>query len=122
LIRSVLTYACPAWEFTAGSCLLKLQRLQSKFLRTTGNLLRRTPLGDLHMAFKIPYLYDFISKLRREQATVILNHEDVSIRNFGQGKAQHRKYKRLKPGGGQAYDRPVSIPTLYPWAVYEQYA
>jgi hypothetical protein len=26
-------------------------------------------------------------------------------RNIGQGEAQHRKYKRLKLGGGQAYDR-----------------
>jgi hypothetical protein len=25
--------------------------------------------------------------------------------NIGQGEAQHRKYKRLKLGGGQAYDR-----------------
>jgi hypothetical protein len=25
-------------------------------------------------------------------------------RNIGQGEARHRKYKRLKLGGGQAYD------------------
>jgi hypothetical protein len=28
LIRSVMTYACPAWEFAVGSHLLKLQQLQ----------------------------------------------------------------------------------------------
>jgi hypothetical protein len=28
-----------------------------------------------------------------------------NVRNIGQGEAQHRKYKRLKLGGGQAYDR-----------------
>jgi hypothetical protein len=27
LIRSVMTYACPAWEFAADTHLLKLQRL-----------------------------------------------------------------------------------------------
>jgi hypothetical protein len=27
------------------------------------------------------------------------------FRNIGKGEAQHRKYKRLKLGGGQAYDR-----------------
>jgi hypothetical protein len=33
LIRSVMTYACPAWEFAAESHLLKLQRLQNKVRR-----------------------------------------------------------------------------------------
>jgi hypothetical protein len=28
-----------------------------------------------------------------------------NFRNIGQGEANHRKYKRLKLGGGQAYDR-----------------
>jgi hypothetical protein len=36
LIRSVMTYACPAWEIAADTCLLKLQRMQNKDLRTTG--------------------------------------------------------------------------------------
>jgi len=36
---------------------------------------------------------------------VILNHENVNICIIGQGKeAQHRKYKRLKLGGSQAYN------------------
>jgi hypothetical protein len=34
LIRSILTYACTAWEFAADSHLLKLQRLQNKVIRT----------------------------------------------------------------------------------------
>jgi hypothetical protein len=37
LTRSVMTYACPAWEFAAECHLLKLQRLQNKVLRTIGN-------------------------------------------------------------------------------------
>jgi hypothetical protein len=57
------------------------------------------------VAFKIPYLYDFVSKLRWQLATVILNHENINIHNIGQGKARHRKYKGLKIGGGQAYGR-----------------
>jgi hypothetical protein len=36
---------------------------------------------------------------------VIQNHDNENVRNIGQGKARHRKYKRLKLGGGQAYDR-----------------
>jgi hypothetical protein len=30
LIKSVMTYACPAWELAAGTYLLKFQRLQNK--------------------------------------------------------------------------------------------
>jgi hypothetical protein len=32
LIRSLMTYACPAWEFEADTHLLKLQRLQNKLV------------------------------------------------------------------------------------------
>jgi hypothetical protein len=57
------------------------------------------------MAFNIPYVYDFKTKLCRLQAEAILNHDNENVRNIGQGEARHRKYKRLKLGGGQAYDR-----------------
>jgi hypothetical protein len=93
-----------AWEFAADNHLIKLQLLQSRVLRTIGNLPRRTPVRDLHMAFKIPYVYDFITKLYRQQAEVIQNHGNVNVRNIGQGKARHRIYKMLKLGGGHAYD------------------
>jgi hypothetical protein len=68
-----MTYACPVWEFAADTHLLKLQHLQNWVLRTIGNYPRRTPIRDLHMAFKIPYVYDFIIKLCRQQAEVIQN-------------------------------------------------
>jgi hypothetical protein len=95
------TYACPAWEFAADNHLLKLQRLKNKVLRTIGHLPRRTPVRDLHMAFKLPYIYDYITKLCRQQT----NHENANVRNTGQGESRHRKYKRLKLGGDQSYDR-----------------
>jgi hypothetical protein len=44
-------------------------------------------------------------KLSRQQAEVIQSHENANVRNIGQGEARHRKDKRLKLGGGQAYDR-----------------
>jgi hypothetical protein len=40
-----------------------------------------------------------------QQAEVIQNHDNENDRNIGQGEARHRNYKRLKFGGGQAYDR-----------------
>jgi hypothetical protein len=32
-------------------------------------------------------------------------NENEHVRSIGQGEARHRKYKRLKLGSGQAYDR-----------------
>jgi hypothetical protein len=58
-----------------------------------------------HTAFNLPYVYDCITKLCRRQAEVIQNRENERVRGIGQGEARHRKYKRLKLGGGQAYDR-----------------
>jgi hypothetical protein len=56
------------------------------------------------VALKIPYVYDYITTLCRTHAEVILNHRNPIIRGKGQGEAMHRKYRRLKLGGGQAYD------------------
>jgi hypothetical protein len=71
LIRSVMTYACPTYDFAADTRLTKLHRLQNKVLRTLGNFPRRTPVRELHKAFSIPYIYDYITKLSRKQAEVI---------------------------------------------------
>jgi hypothetical protein len=90
-----MTYACPAWEFAAESHLLKLQRLQNKVLRTIGNFPRPTSVRDMHVAFQIPYIYDYITKSCRQQAEVIQNHENDNVRYVGQGEAPHRKCKWL---------------------------
>jgi hypothetical protein len=58
LIRSVMTYVCPTWEYAEDAHLLKLQRLQNRVLCAIGNLDRWTPVHELHVAFKIPYVYD----------------------------------------------------------------
>jgi hypothetical protein len=76
LITSIKTYACPTWEFAEDTHLTKLQRLQNRFLRAVGNLDRPTASCDLHVTFKIPYVYDYIIKLCRRQAEVILNHQN----------------------------------------------
>jgi hypothetical protein len=104
LIRSIMTYVCPAWEFAAECHLLKLQRLQNKVLRTIGNFPKRTSVRDMHKAFHIPYVYDYMTKSCRQQAEVIQNHENENVRYIGQSEARHRKYKRLKLGGGHVYD------------------
>jgi hypothetical protein len=76
LIKRKMTCACHAWEYAADNHLLKLQHLENKVLRTTGNFPRHTLVRDLHVAFKLPHLYDYITKLCRQQAEVIRNHEN----------------------------------------------
>jgi hypothetical protein len=61
LIRTVVTYACPSWELAADTYLLKLQHLQNKVLRTNGNFPRCTPVRNMHTAFNLPYVYDYIT-------------------------------------------------------------
>jgi hypothetical protein len=53
-----MTYACPTWEHAAGTHLLKLQRLQNRTLRAIANLETCTPVREMHMAFKILFVYD----------------------------------------------------------------
>jgi hypothetical protein len=43
-----------------------------------------------------------------QETEVIQNHDNENIRSIGSRKAQHRKHKRLKHGGGQTYDRSES--------------
>jgi hypothetical protein len=83
LIISVIIYACPVWEFEAECYLLKLQRLQNKFLRTIGNFPKRTLVRDMHKSFHMPYVYDYITKSCRQQPEVIQNHENGNVRYSG---------------------------------------
>jgi hypothetical protein len=59
------------------------------------------------VAFKIPYVYDYIIKLCRICAEVSLNHINGNVCGSGQGEARHSIYRRLKLVGGQADDRPA---------------
>jgi hypothetical protein len=105
LIRSVMTYVRPAGEFAADTHLSKLRRMQPKILRTSGNFPRCTPVHDLRTAFNLLYAYDYITQLCRQQREGIQNNENEHVRSLGQDEARHRKYKRFKLGGDQAYDR-----------------
>jgi hypothetical protein len=84
---------------------MKLQRLQNRVLHVIGILDRSIRVRDLHLTFKISYVYDYITKLCRRPAEALLNHENPNVRAIGQGEVGHRKYKWLKIGGGQVYDR-----------------
>jgi hypothetical protein len=63
------------------------------------------------MCFLLGTNWIFIHYLEKmtghNKAEVIQDHENEHVRGMGQGEARRRKYeyKRLKLGGGQAYDR-----------------
>jgi hypothetical protein len=65
LTRSVMTHAYPSWKVMADIPLLKLQHLQNGVLCTIGRFPSHTPNRKLHVAFNVPYVNDFITKLCR---------------------------------------------------------
>jgi hypothetical protein len=75
-----------------------LQNLKNRVLHVTGNLDMRTPVHELNVAFKIPYVYDYIIELCRTQAEVTPSLIIPLVRSIEQGEARHRKYKGLKLG------------------------
>jgi hypothetical protein len=95
-----MTYACPTLEYAVDAQLLKLQRLQNRALHAVRDLDKCTPVRELHVAFKIPYVYDYRTKLCKTQAQAILNHVNPNVHGIGDREARHRSYKRLKHGGG----------------------
>jgi hypothetical protein len=97
----------------AHTYLLKLQYLQNKVLHPVGNFPRCTPVCDMHMAFKLPYVYDYITKLCKQKVEVIQNHENEHVCSIGQYEARHRKYKRLKFGSGATHTA-TRFPKLLP--------
>jgi hypothetical protein len=79
--------------------------MQNRVPHVSGKFPRSKLIRNMYMAFQITYMYDYITKLCRQRAIVVQNHENALVFNSGQGEAQYRKYKRHKLGGGQAYDR-----------------
>jgi hypothetical protein len=94
LIRSVMTYVYPTCEYAADDYVLKFQCLQKRVIRATGNLDGCTPVHELRVDIKTPYVYDDTTKLSRTEAELILNHANPIVRGIGQSKSMHRKCRR----------------------------
>jgi hypothetical protein len=72
--------------------LSKLQHPKNRVLCATGNLDRCTPVHHLHATFKIPYVYDYVTKLCRK---AVQDHLIPNVRATGQGEAMHRSIRGL---------------------------
>jgi hypothetical protein len=83
LIRLVVPSACSIGEYAVDTRSLKLQRLQNRVFRATGNVDSCTPVRELNVAFKVPNVYDCTTKLCRTQAEVILNHVSPNLHDIG---------------------------------------
>lgn len=57
-----MIYACPYWEYEADARLSKQQWLQKRVLSANGNLDRCTSVHDVHVAFKVPNVCDYVTK------------------------------------------------------------
>jgi hypothetical protein len=86
-----MTQACSVWEFAADTHLIKLQHLENKVHRSTGNFPRHTPVCEMQMGSHFPYVHDYMTKLWMQEAEVILNHDNENVRYIGQGKTRHKK-------------------------------
>jgi hypothetical protein len=56
-------------------------------LCTIGKFPRNTMICDIHMVFKILYMYNYTIQLCRQQTQVIQNYENAHVHNIGQGEA-----------------------------------
>jgi hypothetical protein len=81
------------------------ESLEGVFSMLSVSSLYKADASRNHVAFKLPYVYDYITKLCSTQAEVIQNHINPNVHGIGQGEARHGKHKRLKLGCGQANDR-----------------
>jgi hypothetical protein len=65
LIRWVMIYAYPTWEYVVHTYLLKWQSLQKKVLRTILKFPRPIPVLELQMNLQEPCIYVYTKKLWR---------------------------------------------------------
>jgi hypothetical protein len=59
--------------------------LENKALCTTHKFPKDTAVCEFHMAFQVPYIYDYITNLYRQQAEIIQKHENENVHDIGKG-------------------------------------
>jgi hypothetical protein len=67
-------------------------------------ILHGTPRCDLHKTFKLPRVYDCITKLWPQEAEVIQNNENANVPNTGKGQDRHKKCKSLELASDRSYN------------------
>jgi hypothetical protein len=63
-------------QYAVDAHALKLQRLHNRLLRGIGKFDGSTEVREMHMAFKIRNVYDYVIKLCTKHIDVIPNHRN----------------------------------------------
>lgn len=97
IVRPMLLYAAPSWSFICKTNILKLQRVQNKFLRFALNAPRYTPLRILHERTDLMYISDVLRGQTQKFIDEVEGHENRLINTIGQYDTQTvYKHKRIK--------------------------
>jgi hypothetical protein len=72
------------WEFAANRPHFEIAAFENKAI---GKFPRCTSFHELHVAFQVPYVFDYVTKLCRQQADVIKDHENANGPDIGKGEA-----------------------------------
>jgi hypothetical protein len=67
-----------------------LVKLQKRSLRATDKVDRLTPVLEMRVAFRIPYVYNYIAKLWGKYTKAIQNELNSNVRGIGQEGAMRR--------------------------------
>ncbi|KAJ4427739.1 hypothetical protein ANN_25392, partial [Periplaneta americana] len=83
LIRSVITYAAPAWRFAAVSHLRKLQVIQNQVIRLITHLPRVASRRKFHDELELPTIDEFIARLARNLYAEVRANPNPLISGLG---------------------------------------
>jgi hypothetical protein len=80
---------------------MKLQALQNKIFRTIDNFARLIPVREMHTDFHLPYVYDYITKLCKQQADggklkIALNLKEVNEFGYILENSKDRKLVNMR--------------------------
>jgi hypothetical protein len=94
LLRSIVTYASPAWDYAAESYVHKLQTFQNKVLTIITKLPRVTPIDTLHEQTGMPLIKNYIKGLDSRLYLKSASSYNCQIQELGQYDPNNDKYHR----------------------------
>ena len=81
-LRPIISYAAPAFGYTAKSNFIKLQRLENILLRTITNARWFFKNKDIRLALNIPSFTEFCKKLTKRTFEAIESHPNPELENI----------------------------------------
>ena len=95
MVRSLLTYAAPAWQHAAAIDLLLLQRVQNRAARMITGHSRDTRISQLHEDLVLPYLSEFMTVITNSFWNRMRNSPIAPLRTIGTSQPPRHVYRML---------------------------